>query len=383
MGRLKGETTMTEQSYRYPKSAWAASEASAHCKSHDGIGFTAASKSEEKQEYECECVDCGHKLTTSKHCKDIKCPKCEGKMRRAERPGPGKEADDKSQAEVKPKVKLEEKPVEKEEPDIKPTDDVEPDIKPEEETETEVEPKSEDDVPEETETEEKPEEEPVEEPEETPKPLEEVPEEKPEEKPEPEKPELPIETKGVISFKDLGIAPESAPWDGTGEKAKAEVDDLKLICTWYDSDKPDAKSSYKLPHHNAEGHKCIWRGVAAAMAALLGARDGVDIPDSDKKGVYNHLKKHYNQFDKNVPDFKSVESQVLKGFSEEIHALTLDREDRYAVRLIKKILKRQTKVKKEVKVPYTKEQVKAALMVLDTALSQVSVSSLEGGGKKG
>jgi len=42
--------------------------------------------------YECECVDCGHKVETEKHCADIECPKCGGKMRRAERPGPGKEA---------------------------------------------------------------------------------------------------------------------------------------------------------------------------------------------------------------------------------------------------------------------------------------------------
>ena len=39
--------------------------------------------------YKCECLDCGHKMESEKHCKDIKCPKCGGQMRREERPGTG------------------------------------------------------------------------------------------------------------------------------------------------------------------------------------------------------------------------------------------------------------------------------------------------------
>lgn len=43
-----------------------------------------------KAKYTCECVDCGTMKETDKHCKDLKCPKCGGQMRRVERPGPGK-----------------------------------------------------------------------------------------------------------------------------------------------------------------------------------------------------------------------------------------------------------------------------------------------------
>jgi len=43
-----------------------------------------------KAKYNCECIDCGWETTTDKHCSDIKCNKCGGEMRRAERPGPGK-----------------------------------------------------------------------------------------------------------------------------------------------------------------------------------------------------------------------------------------------------------------------------------------------------
>jgi len=42
-----------------------------------------------KEVFACECIECGHKLDSEKHCKDIKCPKCGAQMRRAERPGPG------------------------------------------------------------------------------------------------------------------------------------------------------------------------------------------------------------------------------------------------------------------------------------------------------
>ena len=41
----------------------------------------------------CECIDCGYKTETDNHCMDIKCPKCGGEMRRADRSGIGKSID--------------------------------------------------------------------------------------------------------------------------------------------------------------------------------------------------------------------------------------------------------------------------------------------------
>jgi len=41
------------------------------------------------QAYNCECIKCGFAVSSDKHCKDIKCSKCGGQMRRKERPGPG------------------------------------------------------------------------------------------------------------------------------------------------------------------------------------------------------------------------------------------------------------------------------------------------------
>jgi len=141
-----------------------------------------------------------------------------------------------------------------------------------------------------------------------------------------------LESKAVIPYKDLGTAGENAEWDGSAEVSAATVEDLKLMSTWYDAENPDVKSSYKLPHHKASGgNPAVLRGVYAAMGAVLGARGGVEIPDSDKRGVYNHLARHYAQYDVEPPEFKKYElleiNDLFKEFEKEIDALILSQKD--------------------------------------------------------
>jgi len=126
-----------------------------------------------------------------------------------------------------------------------------------------------------------------------------------------------IKLKGVIPYKETPKAPEDYSWNAPKEIREADVSDLKIMCAWYDSENPDIKTSYKLPHHRAKDHYVVWRGVAAAMGALLGARGGVNIPEKDKRGVYNHLAKHYKQFDKEPPEFKEYTELELKGLAYE------------------------------------------------------------------
>jgi len=120
------------------------------------------------------------------------------------------------------------------------------------------------------------------------------------------------DSKGAISYNQAHPngtpkASENADWDAAAEVSAADVDDLKVMCAWVNSENPDIKGSYKLPHHKASGdHPVVWRGVAAAMGALMGARGGVEIPEADKKGVYNHLAKHYEEFDKEPPEFDAI-----------------------------------------------------------------------------
>ena len=118
--------------------------------------------------------------------------------------------------------------------------------------------------------------------------------------------------KGVIPYKDLGAAAEATDWDAGAEVKAATVEELKLMCAWYDAEAADAKGSYKLPHHRQSDKKAVWKGVAAAMAVLLGARGGADIPDADRKSVYDHLAKHYAQWDKEPPEFRNALSMLAE-----------------------------------------------------------------------
>ena len=77
---------------------------------------------------------------------------------------------------------------------------------------------------------------------------------------------------------------------------------------WYDgsSSPPERKEAYKLPHHKLEGGDLVLsrRGVQRAMAALNGARGGTQIPESDRRKVYQHLKAHYEEMDEEAPELK-------------------------------------------------------------------------------
>lgn len=86
------------QSLRYKTDVWTESAAKKHCKEKEGL-FEPAAK-EAKEKYNCECISCGHKLKSDKHCKDIKCPKCGSEMRREERPGPGSRELDTNSIEI-------------------------------------------------------------------------------------------------------------------------------------------------------------------------------------------------------------------------------------------------------------------------------------------
>ncbi len=127
-----------------------------------------------------------------------------------------------------------------------------------------------------------------------------------------------VGVKAVVPYANHGQADEGADWNGPAQMSACgdDLTKLKTICAWYDEENADVKSSYKLPHHEASDLKAVWKGVAAAMGAVLGSRGGVDIPEADKQGVYNHLAKHYKEFDKEVPEMKSYTEEELKQISE-------------------------------------------------------------------
>lgn len=127
-------------------------------------------------------------------------------------------------------------------------------------------------------------------------------------------------------------APEDAPWDGPAEMAAcpAEEAPLRRMTAWVDDEgDPNAKQSYKLPHHLHAG-EVIWKGVAAAMARLL--QSDTQIPDSDRKGVFVHLERHYKQFDKEAPEFRTNE-ELAALTPDLIRGLFLEGEDRLSPEL--------------------------------------------------
>lgn len=139
--------------------------------------------------------------------------------------------------------------------------------------------------------------------------------------------------KSVVPFKAHPLAEEGTAWDGAKEIASATPEQLKEMATWFDSENPDVKSSYKLPHHRASDLYTVWMGVSAAMGALMGARGGVDLPESDREGVYAHLSKHYAEFEKDAPEMRAYsESELKELFPDEIKEEIQDMtEPRYVV----------------------------------------------------
>ena len=142
--------------------------------------------------------------------------------------------------------------------------------------------------------------------------------------------------KRVVPFEATPKAPEDRSWDarravnslrkwassdGSGDPDKINWKKYARGFAWYDTNAADTLGAYKLPHHEVINGQLmvVWRGVAAAMAALLGARGGVQVPESDRRGIYNHLANHYKQFDKEPPEFKEYTEDELKELFPEVY----------------------------------------------------------------
>ncbi len=82
------------------------------------------------------------------------------------------------------------------------------------------------------------------------------------------------------------------------------VSDLRAVHAWVDpSGDPEAKSSYRFPHHHGPGGPANVRACVAAIAAL----NRTGIPDADVKGVYEHLAAHLRDADREPPALKAAD----------------------------------------------------------------------------
>src|SRR5512139_3933864 len=80
-------------------------------------------------------------------------------------------------------------------------------------------------------------------------------------------------------------------WDGPGAVAAMpnEAATLWYCHAWKDAEgDPDAKQTYKFPHHRTNGGPAVLNGVRNALARLSSA----NIPEGDRAGMERHLQAH-------------------------------------------------------------------------------------------
>lgn len=123
--------------------------------------------------------------------------------------------------------------------------------------------------------------------------------------------------KAAVPYKDTGKADEGAAWSAPtlgdftdqewGDLPDAEKRRIAGHFAWTAEMPPAAFGDLKLPHHQPSKSGiglAVWRGCAAAMGAMMGARGGTDIPEADTEAVYKHLAQHYAMWDKEPPMMK-------------------------------------------------------------------------------
>jgi hypothetical protein len=120
---------------------------------------------------------------------------------------------------------------------------------------------------------------------------------------------------GVITYNDAHpsgtpVAAANRKWSADAVRKKADAKKMYHASTWVEPGKEKDKSAYKFPHHYADGKNTLSpRGVAAAMAALMGARSerfgGPHFPgvseEAARRGIYKHLAEHYRRDLKREP----------------------------------------------------------------------------------
>lgn len=96
-------------------------------------------------------------------------------------------------------------------------------------------------------------------------------------------------------------ATTDADWDGPAQVAALADDatqsDFEHLFAWEpaDLDERKSKSNWKFPHHEVEGGKpgaANIKGCETVIEVLNGGMGGADIPDDDRKGVYEHVAAH-------------------------------------------------------------------------------------------
>lgn len=114
----------------------------------------------------------------------------------------------------------------------------------------------------------------------------------------------------------------TAPWSADTVLRRlpspVPVDLARKVYAWIDEDRIEdgalPKAAAKLPHHLVDrdgtpGAASV-RACIAGIAALNGARGGVDIPDADREATFRHLAAHLRDAGEDVPELKSADAGI-------------------------------------------------------------------------
>jgi hypothetical protein len=116
----------------------------------------------------------------------------------------------------------------------------------------------------------------------------------------------------VTAFQDLPLADRDREWDGDAAEKRVRQwagaeekpnEKYRNAHVWYDSDKKDNFTAYKLLIADVvDGElKVVPRAVMAAAAIVDGARGGINIPADEVDRVKNHLAKYYKKMGETPP----------------------------------------------------------------------------------
>jgi hypothetical protein len=115
-------------------------------------------------------------------------------------------------------------------------------------------------------------------------------------------------------YSEFPLAPEDTSWSWEAADQDAVLgeemdwDRYASVHAYYDPEQREVKQGYKLPFAKVIDGRIhvVWRGVAAVMGILLGARGGVDISDEDRRRAYDLMVRYYERFEKQPPEFRAV-----------------------------------------------------------------------------
>src|SRR3990167_9771511 len=127
---------------------------------------------------------------------------------------------------------------------------------------------------------------------------------------------MPPDLRMAIAIHHTDTTDEDWDADMMVKRCPADEGHLHAMHAWMDPEgDPEAKGSYKFPHHmvgmDGDVMAASVKACSAGIGVLNGGRGGSDILDSDRRGVYRHLAAHMTDADvEEIPDLRSLFRQA-------------------------------------------------------------------------